>query len=164
MKWLLATTVIAATLAVLAGTPAGKRKKFEGQVFSPTVISPSGIDETRFSSMTGEARLDVISAKKVLADFFKACHVPGVDPRRYLSTRLAKKYRDGDALRHALFDPETELVFFLISDFLVLPENRIDLKYAAVLFSEGSFVVREDRAAFEKEAGQWRISAMGSLH
>ncbi len=164
MRDVLLTAIVIVAVPAVGDADDVARRTFERQLFSPTVISASGLDAGRFSSIGRRERSDAISAKTALAGFFRACHTSGADPTKHVSALLAEKYRDGDVLKKALFDAETEVVLFFVSDFSIVSEASVEVKYVLVLFSEGSYVVREDHAMLKKEAGEWKILSVGGLH
>jgi hypothetical protein len=156
-----ATTLLALSSEALG--PNMSREVFEHRVFQPSVIRPFGVAPERYASLNSGSREAIVSARDTLRLFFNACHRKGADPRRYLTAGLRKKYPTGDAVRETLFDPETTVILFLVTDFAIESEERVSLSICLLLFSEGNILAQEHKVEVKRESGGWKVFSLDAL-
>ena len=84
----------------------------------------------------------------------------GGETLKYVTPELARRYRNADALAGSIMDRETSIIAAGVTDFSFMNGRAgIRLQYFALIFSEGSLLVREKSASFRRSGGEWRVAS-----
>lgn len=139
------------------------RSTFEREMFSTSVITPSGISSERLEALSPKQRQDLLSARQTLMKFFKVSQSHSPDVRGLVHPDLLGRFPDQMTLLGKLFGQETEVCIGTVTNFEISSANEIELGYYVVLFVEGSFILREDKTLLRRSAGKWLIARIGGV-
>lgn len=139
------------------------RSTFEREMFSTSVITPSGISSERLEALSPKQRQDLLSARQTLMKFFKVSHSHSPDVRGLVHPDLLGRFPDQMTLLEKLFEQETAVNVGAVTGFEIRSVNEIELRYYVVLFVEGSFTLDEDKALLRRSAGKWLIVRIGGV-
>jgi len=132
------------------------QKSFEAKLYSIEPISHFGIDEQRFATLTETQKQALVDSRRTLIDMLRAIQLKR-NALTYLTTDMAKKYRNSSALASSLLEPETMILGAGISDFTFVDVETIKLHFFVAVFSEGNIVVSEKSAVMKKTEAGWRV-------
>jgi len=136
---------------------------FERELFSPSVVSPFGIDEHRFKALSFKQRQDLLDARQALVKFLKASQSHSPDLRGLVASTLLGRFSDQVTLLDKLFGQETEVVLGSITDFVISSANEIELSYYIVVFAEGNPILNQDKVLLRRDNAKWLIVRIGGL-
>ena len=139
------------------------RSTFEREMFSTSVITPSGISSERLEALSPNQRQDLLSARQTLMKFLKVSQSHLLDVRGLVHPGLLGRFPDQMTLLGKLFGQETEVCIGAVTDFEISSANEIELGYYVVLFVEGSFILLEDKTLLRRSEGKWLIARIGGV-
>jgi hypothetical protein len=136
---------------------------FEREMFSASVITPSGISSSRLEALSPKQRQDLLTARQTLMTFFKVSQSHSPEVRGLVHPGLLGRFPDQMMLLSKLFGQETEVCIGAVTDFEISSANEIQLGYYVILFVEGSFILREDKTLLRHSEGKWLIARIGGV-
>jgi hypothetical protein len=150
------------TVVALSGA-AAQNDSFARDMFSPSVISLSGIEGKRLAALTARQREDLLSCRNALSRFFLETQSPTPQLNTLVDPRLLRKYPSQAAFLRMLLSPETSVVLVGVTDFEIRSANEILLDYYLVVFAEGELLTNSDRVVLKRGASSWLITEIGGL-
>jgi hypothetical protein len=146
-----------------AATPAA----FEDQFFEPVRVSPLGVSPDILTRLTPEEMNDLTHARQVLGAFFRRLERPSGNPLELITPQYAHEKPNRLAIRKALIADETSVLEVGLTDFKVLNPNSLELRFYALITTEGTLAVGEGKAELNRLSGTWKIAHIeveGSPH
>jgi hypothetical protein len=131
------------------------RESFDKKLYSLFPLSRFGTGPKQFGSLSAKERESLLACREVLRAFFTALD-EGREISPYLTPELARKYGKG----LTLIDPESTIMEVGIFDWNIGdPGKKIDLRFLAVVSSEGDWILSKNVATLERSGDHWRVVA-----
>jgi hypothetical protein len=131
------------------------RESFDKKLYSVIPLSRFGTGPKQFASLSTNEREKLLACRDALIAFFTALD-EGRDISPYLTPELARKYGNGATL----IDPEGTIMEVGVFDWNIGDTGKkIDLRFLAVVSSEGDWVLSKNVATLEWSASHWRVAA-----
>jgi hypothetical protein len=132
---------------------------FEKSLFASIPISSFSIGPERLAQLTSEQQRQLLIARSVAGDFFKALEDVNGDPLRFMTAEYARRASDRLSLRQALVTEETTILQIAITDYTFSDDARtLELDLYVTAFSEGAFTVSEARCTLQRPTAIWQIA------
>jgi len=159
MKILLRALMLASLLLVGIRVEPGEiseREAFDRKMYSVIPLHNFGTNPQQFASLDDGKKQSLLACRDVLLSLFRALDTNG-DISKFLTPELSKKYRTGADF----VDPETSLEEVGILDWdFVSRETEIQLRFVAIVYSEGNWIFSKNTAILKKSGSGWRISKL----
>jgi len=159
MKILLSALTIAWLSTVgIQGAPSetSDRETFDRKMYSVVPLHNFGTSPKQFAGLDDGQKQSLLACRDVLVALFRGIDTNG-DISKYLTPELGKKYRTGADF----VEPETSLMEVGILDWdFVSGETQIQLRYVAIVYSEGDWVLSKNTAMFKKSGSGWRVAKL----
>lgn len=131
---------------------------FQNEFFRPVLISPVGISQDRLARLTRTDISDLTSARHVLGEFFQRLESPSGNPLQLVTPQYAHEASSRLAMRTALIADETSVVEVGLTDFKFVKPDSLELRFYALVTTEGTFSVGEGKAELSKLGPTWKIA------
>jgi hypothetical protein len=152
------TCLIALLWVTTASAALDSTGAFSASFSEPIRISGFGLDRQRIARLTASDRANLLAARFALGEFFRRLQNPAADLKELTTVGYAHRFRDELDMRKTLIDPETSILEIGITDFrLRQNKSSVELRFYALVSSEGTLVANEGSADLIGEAGAWRI-------
>jgi hypothetical protein len=131
---------------------------FEKSFFAPLQISSFSLDPERLGRLTTEQQRQLLIARSITGEFFRALEDVNGDPLRFMTAEYTRRALDRLSLRQTLVSEETTILQVAIRDYSFSDDARtIKLDLYVTAFSEGTFATSEARCMLQRSKSTWQI-------
>jgi hypothetical protein len=142
-----------------AAEPAANQ--FLSTLTKPAAISTFTINPEHYSKLSQQQRQNVLSAKAVLDDFFRALESKDSNVKKLLAANFPNRNLSTQGLRQTLVSDETSIIQLGVSDFEYSHDDMVlNLEFYAVTLSDGTFSAGKGRATMTMGKEGWRIATI----
>jgi len=134
-------------------------KAFKESLFAPMPISSFSVGPERLTQLTSEQKRQLLIARSIAGDFFKALEDVNGNPLRFMTAEYARRASNRLSLRRTLVTEETTILQIAIREYTLSDDARtLELDLYVTVFSEGTFAVSEARCTLQKPTATWQIA------
>ncbi|MGQ0429150.1 MAG: hypothetical protein ACT4UQ_04380 [Gammaproteobacteria bacterium] len=131
----------------------------EKGLFAPIQISSFSLDPERLDQLTTDQQRQLLIARSVVGEFFKALDDVNGDPLRFVTAEYARRALNRLSLRQTLVSEETTILQLAIRDYTLSDDARsLKLDLYLTVLSEGAFAVNEVRCSLQRTTATWQIA------
>lgn len=148
--------------AISCAADAGK-SAFEKRFFEPIVVSTLGVDSEHFAQLGAAEIGELDVAKSVLGGFFKSLEDPTGNPLEFMTPTYSRELSSRTAVRKSVVADETTVLEVALSGYHFLPNPKsLELRYFAVVMSDGAFQIGTGNVIMNKVGSTWRIAKISA--